>query len=360
MREMVTIEDLRQRKNLLFEGVAGSHAYGLATPASDTDLRGVFIQPKEQFLSDQCQEQVQDEMADEVYYELGRFIHLLERSNPSLLELCFLPAKTHRYRHELFDLIKPEWLLSKVCLKTFGGYAEQQVRKARGRNKKIVNPFDGPRKSLLSFCRVFNESVSMPLLDWLEQEGMNQSQCGLAKWSGVGDTYGLYVDRTGDLGFSGIVRREQSTSLATSSIPKGHAPAILMYFNVGGFSRHCREYASYHDWLENRNEARYQTNQEHGKGYDSKNMMHTFRLLDLAEDIVKDRTLGIPARNRDFLLKVRAGNFEFEELLTTAGERLASLEELYQKSSLPDEPDRVSLRAALAEIRARYYRIAWP
>ncbi len=47
-------------------------------------------------------------------------------------------------------------------------------------------------------------------------------------------------------------------------------------------------------WVEHRNKARYNTNIEHGKNYDSKNLMHTFRLLDMAEEIARERTLNRP------------------------------------------------------------------
>ena len=39
--------------------------------------------------------------------------------------------------------------------------------------------------------------------------------------------------------------------------------------------------------MEKRNEERYKTNQQHGKNYDSKNMMHTIRLLQSAEQILQ-------------------------------------------------------------------------
>ena len=46
------------RKLLMFEVVAGSQAYGTATPESDVDLRGIFCLPQEAFFSLQhpCQQ----------------------------------------------------------------------------------------------------------------------------------------------------------------------------------------------------------------------------------------------------------------------------------------------------------------
>ena len=39
----MTIEQLRNSGMIIFEGIVGSQAYGIATPASDIDKKGVFI-----------------------------------------------------------------------------------------------------------------------------------------------------------------------------------------------------------------------------------------------------------------------------------------------------------------------------
>ena len=45
----LTIEDLKAQNLILFECISGSRAYGLDTPTSDTDIKGVFYLPKERF-----------------------------------------------------------------------------------------------------------------------------------------------------------------------------------------------------------------------------------------------------------------------------------------------------------------------
>ena len=47
---MKTIKELRASGSIIFECISGSRAYGLATANSDTDIRGVFITPKEKVL----------------------------------------------------------------------------------------------------------------------------------------------------------------------------------------------------------------------------------------------------------------------------------------------------------------------
>ncbi len=45
----MTIEDLRNRGLIILECISGSRAYGLDTPSSDTDIKGVFMLSKEEY-----------------------------------------------------------------------------------------------------------------------------------------------------------------------------------------------------------------------------------------------------------------------------------------------------------------------
>ena len=47
----MTLEQLKDSGHIIFEAISGSRAYGLATATSDTDIRGVFILPKDQCYS---------------------------------------------------------------------------------------------------------------------------------------------------------------------------------------------------------------------------------------------------------------------------------------------------------------------
>lgn len=45
----MTISDIKENNLLLLECISGSKAYGLDTATSDTDIKGVFYLPKDQF-----------------------------------------------------------------------------------------------------------------------------------------------------------------------------------------------------------------------------------------------------------------------------------------------------------------------
>ena len=355
MNHSLDLDTVRSEPCLLFECIAGSRAYGTATPESDTDVRGIFVAPRQSFFGFGVEPQVSDEKQDITYYEIGRFLSLLERNNPNLLEMLYAPDDCVKFRHPLMDRLRPELVLSKRCRDTFAGYAITQVRKARGLNKKIVNPMDGPRKSLLEFCHVVRGQGSVPLESWLSERGVTMESCGLSRIPHLRDVFAIYEDAGGAKVYRGVIRDREATDLRLSSIPKGEEPIGWMQFNQDGFKRYCREYREYQDWKANRNEARYATNIEHGRNYDSKNLMHTFRLLDMAEEIAREKRVTVRRPNREELMRIRRGEFDYESLLEKAEAKIERIHECFEASDLPDEPDSAALEAILVEIREAVY-----
>ena len=175
---------LIQTKNIIFKMISGSHAYGLAIKGSDEDSRGIFYQPIKNLLGFNQLEQIADEKNDNTFYELSKFFNLLSKNNPNMMELLAPPSDTILIKNPIMDLIKVEDVLSKLCASTFGGYAYSQIKKARGLNKKIVNPVDELRKSPLDFCYVIRpEGGSIHLPKFLEIRNWKQSDCGLSNIS---------------------------------------------------------------------------------------------------------------------------------------------------------------------------------
>lgn len=164
------LHDLDNNTHLLLKCISGSRAYGLATPSSDTDIKGVFVLPKKQFYGLEYTEQLNNETNDIVYYELKRFIDLLTKNNPNILELLATPQDCVLFRNPVMDAVKPELFLSKLCKQTFAGYAQSQIKKAKGLNKKTVNPVEKDRKSVLDFCHVVQGQGSIVLLSWLQKK----------------------------------------------------------------------------------------------------------------------------------------------------------------------------------------------
>src|SRR3990170_5427495 len=168
----MTLKDLQNNSShLLLKCISGSQAYGLALPHSDTDIKGVFILPKNEFYGLTYIDQINNETNDIMYYEIKKFVELLLKNNPNILELLSTPEDCVLYRHAVMNLLKPEMFLSRLCNQTFGQYAYAQIKKARGLNKKILNPLDRKRKTILDFCYVVKGQGSAPVAEWLAEQG---------------------------------------------------------------------------------------------------------------------------------------------------------------------------------------------
>ncbi len=347
-----TLARVREADLLLFDTIAGSHAYGTAVEGSDEDRRGIFVAPRRFLIGIEKVEQVSDERNDETCYELGRFVEMLLKNNPNALELLGMPEDCVRFRHPLFDELRPELFLSKLCARTFGEYAMGQIRKARGLNKKIVNPQPEQRHPMLHFCRVPEGQGSVPVLEWLRARGLAPEDCGLTAVQGASGMFAIYHDPCGSC--RGIVSRKDPDALVFSSVPKEAGPIGWMFYNEDAFKAHCNAHREYWDWVAKRNEARYATNAAHGRGYDSKNLLHTLRLLDMAGEIAREGAIRVRRPNRDFLLRVRAGEFEYEELVARAEEQLEEVREAFERSDLPDCPDRTRANELLVAMREEF------
>lgn len=350
----MTLDDLKKRNLIILKCISGSKAYGLDTPESDTDIKGVFLLPKKDYFGLNYIAQISNPSNDIVYYELGRFMELLSVNNPNILELLNTPRKAVLFKHPYLEEIKSELILSRLCKNTFGKFALSQIKKAKGLKKKIVNPMAKERKSLLSFCYINHEKGSISLLKYLEINHWTQNNCGLMNIAHMKNVFGLYYSR--NAGYKGIAKNLESNDISLSAIPKDEPQQAILYFNKDGYSIYCKEYKAYWSWVKNRNENRYKNTLYHGKNYDAKNMMHTFRLLEMAIEIGKDQMVNVVRPNRQFLLNIKSGHYEYDELLMMAKEKQLEMEQAFKNSQLPESPDIEMINALTFKLRDRFYQ----
>jgi hypothetical protein len=356
----LTIADLKQQNLILLDTISGSRAYGLDSPESDTDTRGVFILPQDLYFGFNPIEQVNSERNDHTYYELSKYLKLLAKNNPSSIELLFAPQESILYRHPLMAQIKPEPILSRLCRDSFAGYAMSQVKRAKGLNKKIFNPISDVLPRPIDCCHIVEGDKTVPAEQWLAGQHMIAEHCGLSALPHVRDGYALFYAgdcEHGQARFNGLFRSDQGKSqdVCLSSIPKGMQPRAWLVFNKDEYSRRLREYHEYRSWEQSRNPVRYQGTLEHGGGYDAKNMMHTFRLLRMAKEIADTGRPHIRRPDRDELLMIKAGYFAYEDLMTKAAKELEKIDESFAVSALPDEPDVEQIERWAIEIRKAWY-----
>lgn len=351
----MTIKDLKDQNLLLFECLSGSKAYGLDTPQSDTDIKGIYYMPKEMFFGLKYIPQISNESNDEVYYEIGRFVELLIKNNPNIVEILATPKECVLYKHPVMNKLNINAVLSKLCKDTFGGYALTQIRKAKGLNKKILNPMPKIRKTVLDFCFITENYSSVQAKTWFAKNGISQADCGLSKIPNAKDLYALFYDAEKKLNYKGIANKEAANDVSVSSIPTGEHELAYLFFNKDSYSSYCKEYNEYWEWVEKRNEDRYNLNKNHGKDYDAKNMMHTIRLLQVALEIVRDGELNVKRQNRDELLMIKRGELDYDEALKKAEVLMGKIEQETIKSKLMDKPDANLIESLLVEMRIELY-----
>jgi len=349
----MTLEELKESGHIIFECISGSRAYGLETENSDTDIRGVYILPEEQLHSFEYTEQINNPSNDIVYYEIRKFLKLCLNNNPNIIELLAVPEDCILHKDSIFNKVKMDFFLSKRCKETFSNYAYAQIKKARGLEKKIVNPMSKVKKGVLDFCFVLDEDKSVPLNRYLQDKNIQQEDCGLVKLANMKDCYSLFHNKS--IPYKGIKKSANANEVALSSIPKGEKALTLLFFNLDGYSTYCKRYKEYWAWVENRNEDRYSTTVKHGKNYDAKNIMHTFRLLKMAKEIALEGSINVRRNDREFLLSIKNGEFEYEYLLKEAEKLKEELDILFMSSNLPESPNRHEINTLLKNMRKEFY-----
>ena len=403
----MNFESIRKNGDLLFESVRGSHLFGLSTPTSDIDTFGVFCCPPELLFGTgkDYVSIVESDKNDDYWDEIGKFIRELEKSNPNALEALFTPDKWIKH----FDpSLQPLWdirdsLITKACFKSFSGYAIDQIKKAKGLGKAInIDPETvRRRKNPLEFCWVAMRTGDgdVRLDKWLSRNGLKQEHCGIVHLTNTLEMYNLYYDwfadkdlkledymrlrygirnpnflqrikygkelaegkKTEFIGYRGLLDPSdiETSQLRCSSVGKEDAtnPLCTFQYNYLAFSQHCADYKRYWSWVENRNPERFELNK--GYNYDGKNCCACIRLMTMAKELSEGQGMKLDRSgiDRDFLLSVKNHALTFDQVIERMDELEASMKDSFEKSNLPDEPDRDLLEDILVQIRKIHYKL---
>lgn len=362
------IEDKSPGCKPLYLVVRGSHAYGTNIETSDTDFGGVFIQSMDDIFGSKYKEQINDDNNDIVIYEIRRFLELLSSNNPNVLELLNTPEDCVIYKDPIFDMVlnNRDKFITKMCARSFGGYANQQISKARGQDKKQNWEKDKvTRKTPLDFCYIHRGEKSIPLVKFIEENGIDQKFCGLSNVPHSRETYALFYDfkseETGDknLGFKGI-SFEESNQIRLSSIPVDtpkHYFIGYVSYNKDGYSQHCKDYSSYQTWLKERNQARWIDVKSHGQKIDGKNMMHCRRLMDMSREIAEGKGINVRRKNAKELISIRKGEIDLQSLINHVKKEIIEVDRLFNESNLPEKVDNDFVNNLLVSIRKKSYNL---
>lgn len=127
-------------QSIILEGITGSKAYGLDTEDSDEDIKGVYVAPTSEVLGlFGVKETVDHTDPDWTYHELGKFLKLAMKCNPTILELLFLEGYTVTSKFGRMLVDNRHHFLSNTIYYSYGGYAISQARKLNARGGTFGN-----------------------------------------------------------------------------------------------------------------------------------------------------------------------------------------------------------------------------
>lgn len=290
----------------IFEGVTGSRLYGTATPESDYDSRGVCIPPLEVLLDPFMKFNVKDSFdgEDRSIYDLGNFLKLCCDNNPNILEMLFIPNSFVMYKTKTWDKIisNRNLFLSKNIKHRFVGYAISQLKALqRHREWYLDSPDHEPTRAEFGLEEM--PSVSMAWLNSLK-DTMN--------WDLLKDE------------FIEEVKKERDYRDAH------------------------KKWENYMQWKNNRNPKRKAS--EELFGYDGKYASHLFRLMYEGKELLLTGNLTFPLQNAEWLLSIKNGFYQYEEILDMAKSMESEFETWYNESPLPHKPNINAIKQLYFEI----------
>lgn len=395
----LTFKDIEKEGVLLYSYKRGSLAQGTFIEGkSDIDTCSVYLAPTEQLLGlwFDYQDEISDEKHDNCAWEFNKYMRLLLKSNPTVLESLFVDDEFVIYEHPIITELKKyrDKFVTKKCFDSFGAYAVSQIKKCHSLNKKVLHDAERhiERRNAMSFCYTYHNQGSTKMANWLAYRGLFAECCGLNKTPNMRDEYGVFYDwgqhweKVGytaqdaidyydshseeeiefrddmkfcvgrylywdksisktelnkkPLYYRGIFKDDNSTEVRLSSIDdKNDKPICHMSYNKDGFSKHCKDYKDYIDWVEHRNPVRYADNKN--TMYDAKNCSHSFRLMNMCIEIAKGEGFKVNRRNidREFLLDVKQHKYEYDEIIEMLDKKKKEMDEAISNSTLPDDID---------------------
>jgi predicted nucleotidyltransferase len=297
---------------VILETVHGSRAYGLETPESDIDRKGVFVAAPEAYLGYLASpEQIEPEQ-EVVYYEIRKFFRLAADCNPTVIELLFTADEDVRICDAEGLLLRKnrDLFLSRRAGGSFGRYGLSQLRRIRTHRRWLLSP---PAK------RPERADYGLPERQTVSRDQMGAAEA-LLKDGRMGE---------GELtpNFLEVMDRERRYRSASA------------------------EWQQYRTWLDNRNPRRAEL--ERHFGYDTKHAMHLVRLLRMADEILSTGEVHVRRKDASELRAIREGVLPFDDLMAIAESLGERLDDLANKSALPEEPDAVRLNEVCAEIVSR-------
>ena len=313
--------------NIMLLGLGGSHAYGVSNENSDVDIRGISLNSKSDILLGKDFGEVVNVETDTTIYSVNKIISLLEKCNPNTIEILGLLPEHYLVctdiGQELFD--KRKMFLSKICVHTFGNYANNQLRRMENKAARVA--------------------------DQKKQEENILKSIQNAKYS-FKDRYFSHPDDAIELYIDESVQEDYDTEIFMNAHFSGYPLRDYL-----GMWNEMKSIISIYGKIGKRNKNAI----EHNKL--GKHMMHLIRLYMMCIDILeKEEIITYRAEEHELLMSIRNGEYldenkqpipEFYELVDEYEKRLNYAKE---NTSLPDVPDRKRIEEFKMYVNERIVR----
>ena len=296
----------------------GSQAYGLATPESDLDVKGVCIEPLEyhfgfaknfeQFI----QESSKGYPEDLVIYSLKKFAKLAADSNPNIIEVLFGADEDILFCNEFGAELRDfrDNFLSMKARYTFAGFAHSQLKRIKTHRNWLLNP---------------------------PKEPPSRKDFGLSEVVSV---------TKAELGaFEALLDRDSVGELSKE--------ALTLYTREKAWKNMQTQWSQYQNWKATRNPKR--AEMEARYGMDCKHASHLYRLMKMCSEIMELGKVIVRRPDRELILGIKRGEWSYERLIEETEALEAKCDELYKTSTvLPRAPDINKIDAFVVDLTSRY------
>lgn len=355
--------------------LSGSHAYGMAQPESDIDVRGICIPSKEYFLGfykkfEQYENDLdfftynkiekiinrkilKDEKVDSVIYGLHKFIKLAADCNPNIIELLFSDKSNHILYSSFFEELEEnkDLFISARARFTFSGYAHSQLKRIKSHRSWLLNPpKEKPnRKKFGLEYRTVIPKDQLQAAESLIKKTVN-------KWISLDDELPKHIllsirkntiESIKEI-WQGLSIKSplKDDEYAIDELSKaagkclGYSDNFLEYLDRERHYRNAlREYNQYENWKSNRNVNR--ANLEKKYGYDTKHAAHLVRLLRMAKEIISEGKVIVKRPDAEELLDIRKGKWTYDQLIEWSEKIENEISDIYISGNykIPKKPN---------------------
>lgn len=309
---------------IVFLTLGGSHAYGTNVEGSDVDIRGCALNTKEEILTNKKFEQFVNEETDTTVYGFNKLISLLVNVNPNTIEM--LGCKPEHYLYispigsELLD--NKHIFLSKRCIYSFGGYANQQLRRL---DNKAVRDVSQSQQEVHILNSIKNATHVY------KERFFNHEEDDIKLYVGTSDREEYDTEIFMDVNLHHYPLRDWKGMWSDMN------NIVKDYSKIGKRNAHAAS---------------------HGKL--AKHMMHLVRLYLMCFDILDDgEIITYREKDHDLLMSIRNGYYLDEndkptkEFFDIVDELEAKLEEKKNSTDLPEQPDIKKIEKFVMNINER-------